>query len=203
MQKATIDVFWGMSLQEFLAMSNDTGALADNFEATAVKLNAKSRAHAHEIPSFEKAFIAEVAGVLSVFKGHIADVFEQLYERKTGVAATLTVEERDIFEKKLLSMSVNMFRFARKKMAQQLPSLYVHAMCHAAARWDRQRNLDGHDLLDFHHANAAVGYFEAFCTEKPLCIFLTSGHIALDREYGCKILSKESDVIKYMQTLNS
>lgn len=202
MQKVTIDTFWQMSLQEFVLASKDPGVPA-NFEVTAAKLNMEARAHAHEIRSFEQAFVAEIGGMLNVFKGHIADVFEQLYEKKTGTLATQTVEQRAGFEKRLLSMSVNMFRFARKKMAQRLPSLYVHAMCHAAARWDRQRNLDGHDLFDFHHASAAVGYCDAFFTENPLRVFLTAGHVALDREYGCRIISNEAVAIDYVRGLNA
>ena len=201
--KVAIDTSWHMSLEDLVSSAEDSHRPPDPFEETATELNTNARAHAHEIRSFEQAFITEIGGALSVFKGGIAHILEQIYEKKTGTPVTLTIAERAAFEQRVFSMSVNMFRADRKKMAQKIPSLYVNAMCHAAARWDRQRNLDGHDLLDFHHAGAALGYCEAFFTENPLRVFLTSNHVALDQEYGCRVISEESDAIEYARGLTT
>jgi hypothetical protein len=56
-------------------------------------------------------------------------------------------------------------------------------------------------LLDFHHAAAALGYCEAFFTEKPLRALLMSRHVALDRLYGRVIVSEEQDAIRYVRGL--
>jgi hypothetical protein len=199
--KVTIDEFWCMPLEDLVISAKDVRRPPDPFEETAARLNTNARAYAHEIRSFEQAFLAEISGALTLFKGGIADIVEQVYEAKSGTAASLTAEERTEFEQRMLSMCVNMFRADRKKMAKRIPSLYINATCHAAARWDRQRNLDGHDLLDFHHAGAALGYCDAFFTENPLRVFLTLNHVALDKEYGCRVISAESEAIDYLRGL--
>jgi hypothetical protein len=45
---------------------------------------------------------------------------------------------------------------------RQLPSLHVLACLHAAFRWNKERQFEGNDFFDFHHAAAAIGYCQAY-----------------------------------------
>lgn len=203
LQKALADACWQMPLEYFVEASQDTESPPIPFEAMAAKLNAEARKHAHQIRSFDQAVMAEISGSLSVYKEHLASVFERMENRRCVVPAPRTEGERAARAQQLHSMLANAFRYARQKMAVRVPTLYVHAVCHASIRWDKKRTLDGHDLLDFHHAAAALGYCEAFFTEKPLRALLISGHVALDRLYGRLIVSEEQDAIRYVRGLLS
>lgn len=83
----------------------------------------------------------------------------------------------------------------------RLPSLEIEAALHASNRWDRQRRLDAHDLLDFRHASSALAYCNAFFTEKPLRSMIEQKHIALDRRFHCLVRSTVDEAAKYICTL--
>lgn len=91
--------------------------------------------------------------------------------------------------------------FKSGKVSKQLPSLHVYAKCHAAIRFDKKRKIKPNDIYDLHHAAGAIGYCDAFFTENPLKVLLTSGHVALDKEIGCIVISDETDAIEYLEML--
>ncbi len=200
-QKATIDMFWQMTLQQFVENAASVVLTPDNFEKAAAQINIDMPKHAHQVRSIEQAFVAEIAGVLSIFKTDISRIIVRLHEKRMGNSVSATDQEFFEFEKAMLNALVNCFRYARGKMAQHIPTLYVHAMCHAAIRMDRTRKFNGHDLLDLHHASAGVAYHDAMFTENPLRVLLTAGNVALDKKFGCQIISAEHDVIDYLKTL--
>lgn len=197
-QKATIDYFWSLSTEDIAMGTQQLPSPSQKFEETAQKLNANARANAHEVKNFKQLTSVEIAGILSVFKEHIAEISTNMFF-KAHRPQRIDPGEFDTWMDKIYSMLVNAFHLKPKKMAQQCPTVYAHALCHAAARWDKRRNLDGHDLLDFHHASAAVGYCDAFFTEKSLCALLTAGHVALDKTFDCRILAKEEEAIAYLE----
>jgi hypothetical protein len=61
--------------------------------------------------------------------------------------------------------------------------------------------LDGNTLLDFHQAVAAVVYCDAFFTDGPLRVILTQKHVALDREFGCTVISDMSEAVEHLRLL--
>ncbi len=201
MQKTSIDTLWNMSIAEFIQHDSGVRSISQDFETSAARINLGKVKYAHEIKSIQQAFVAEIGGALAVFKDDIATLLLDLYKRKTGVSVSATDEEIEKFADKIQTVLVNSFRFAPRKMAQRIPTLYVYTMCHAAMRWDKNRKFDGHWLLDIHHASAGVGYHDAIFTENPLRVLLTSGNVALDREYGVRILLDERDVICYLTEL--
>jgi hypothetical protein len=75
------------------------------------------------------------------------------------------------------------------KLRKELPTAHVHAMCHAVYRWDKKRKFDGNDLLDFHHATAALAYCDVFLTDGPLRALLTSTHVDLNKKMDCAVIS--------------
>jgi len=77
----------------------------------------------------------------------------------------LTDEQRKEQEKLLKNFFTNALRLS--KLRKKLPTAHIHAMCHAVYRWDKKRKFDGNDLLDFHHATAALAYCDVFLTDGP------------------------------------
>ncbi|TJY56265.1 hypothetical protein E4T66_20115 [Sinimarinibacterium sp. CAU 1509] len=198
LQKAFIDHLSRLSLADLVATIGEP-PMPYPFEAIAYRLNASARTHAHQIRIFRQAVLNEVAGGLDLMKGQMADVMLELYARKHGGPPVQTPEQRTEQERRLHGFFIHLFEKRPQQIGKCLPTLYVHAKCHAAVRWDRKRNLDGHDLLDFHHAAAAVGYCDAFFTDHPLKVLLRSGHVALHKEFSCHVVASEREVLDYLR----
>ncbi|EJC3510817.1 hypothetical protein MYX42_004021, partial [Escherichia coli] len=77
-------------------------------------------------------------------------------------------------------------------------TLHIGASCHAAVRWDQKRQLNGNDLLDFHHAEAALGYCDLFLTEKPLKVLVSQEHLGLRELFSCSVESSASEGLKIL-----
>ena len=203
MQKSAIDVLWPTSFVEMAKKSAAELANKEGFDRTAAQINADMRRFAHQVASLEQAFLAEIVGALDVSKHAVGKVVIDLYEKRGNSLEGVTTEQLNDFHAKTMGMLVNCFRFARKKMAQRVPSLYVHALCHAAIRMDVTRRVNGNFLRDLHHGTAAVAYHDAMFTERPLEVLLTAGNVAVDKEFDCRVLSAERDVIAYLEGLQA
>ena len=55
--------------------------------------------------------------------------------------------------------------------------------------------LTGNDLLDFHHAEAAMGYCNLFLTEKPLKALVSQHHLGLMRDFHCAVETSASGAL--------
>jgi hypothetical protein len=82
-----------------------------------------------------------------------------------------------------------------KRVGEILRTIRIHAWLHAAIRWDKKRKLEGNDLLDFHHAPAALAYCDAFFTERPLQTLVTQSHVVLDKLYNCRVISSHEEAV--------
>lgn len=194
LQKAFVDQMWDTTLVEMVDMLGDAEPPSTvDFEAVADKLNEDCRNHAHEIRSFKQTYDNEIAGALSLYMERATDILAQLRERETGATTSLSPSQRKEQERLLHTFFTNAFR--RGKLVKELPTLHVHAMCHAAFRWDKKRQFEGNDLFDFHHAAAALAYCDVFLTERPLQVLLTARHIELDKNLGCTVASDTGEAI--------
>jgi hypothetical protein len=191
LQKSFIDFIWHHSVSQFAVEGHDS-SLALAMSASAENINGKMIKHAQEIRSFQQAFTAEVSGCVTLFDDQVAKMVLQDHGR---VYSDSEVEK---FKIAMQTMLFNVFRLRPQIMALRAPTLYIHAKCHAAIRWDKFRRLDGHWLMDIHHASAAVAYHHAMFTETPLKVLLKSGNLALDKTYKINILSCEAEVIEYL-----
>lgn len=126
--------------------------------------------------------VNELAGVLDLYQERLADICIEMYERQEGRRPELSATERRGTESQMRTAFINLFRLRPEVMAKRAPTLYVHAKCHAAIRWDKKRNLTGNDLIDFHHAAGALGYCDAFFTDNPLEVLLSQQHVGLPSE---------------------
>ncbi|MEW9625637.1 hypothetical protein [Rhodanobacter geophilus] len=195
-QKSAIDHMWAVSFRDLVGPDGD-GDLANVMQASASRINEKMVEYAPTIQSFQQAFAAEVSGAIKFFDEKAARDF---------LASHLSEFSLDDVEKcqsSMQTMLFNVFRLRPELMAKRVPSLYVHAACHAAVRWDKTRKLDGHWLMDIHHASAACGHHHAMFTEKPLRVLMTSGHLRLHEKFGMQVIAEGGEALRYLSDLQS
>lgn len=85
-----------------------------------------------------------------------ADVLHDMAVKSLGPDIQPSADER----KGITRQCLGLLRAAVGKPAgrRALRTLQVGALLHAALRWNRTQKLDAHDIFDFHHAGAALGY---------------------------------------------
>lgn len=194
LQKGVFDEMWEAPLVDIVDQVADHSVLDEtNLEMIAAHLNRENVEHAHLIKSFRQAYRAEAAGVASLFGTVIVEAFEQM-DKLSGVipsAAQYSLDDT-IKNKALHLVSLALEREAAR---DTLRSLHIMASLHASLRWDKQRKVDAHDLLDFNHAAAAIAYCDVFLTEKPLRTMIEQRHLALSERYQCKVRSSLTDAL--------
>ncbi|MCB1717533.1 MAG: hypothetical protein KDK05_20610, partial [Candidatus Competibacteraceae bacterium] len=89
----------------------------------------------------------------------------------------------------------------RKRLTTELPSIKIPATIHACIRFDQRRRYKPNDIHDIGHATAALPYFDAFLTEHSLRHLLTREDLALDRLYGCTVISDPSEAIESLTAM--
>ncbi|MFB2662897.1 hypothetical protein [Shewanella mangrovisoli] len=195
-QKSFFDHMWQIPLVEMLSYLDDTFFTPDKFGETAGKLNELNRNHQNEVKTFKQIYLDEIRGVLSLFM-HVPRMWsESEYERISGASVVCSDHEIQEREQKWHTVFGNLV--TERAVARRLPSLHVSALCHAAVRWDKGRKLVANDFYDFHHAAAAVGYCEAFMTEKPLMSLLQQRHLQLVNDYPCVVIADINEAVEWM-----
>lgn len=186
-QKSFFDHMWNISLTEMMGYLDYELWDQSNWQATADSLNAGNKKHANGLKSFTKVYRTEFEGGLSLFKDELIALLKEV--DKAGY--------KD-FEKEAESLTKNE-RFS--KFSKSVRTLHIGACCHAAVRWDQKRQLTSNDLLDFHHAEAAIGYCNLFLTEKPLKTLLSQRHLELASDYPCTVVSTATDGLEVLTSV--
>lgn len=160
----------------------------------AAYLNEQEALHAHEIDGHAAALRAEVAGAAAMLEG----IATREYRRMADVAGE-RVQAQDIAGSRRVGKRITgMIAEALEQDVNRkaFGSLYVPAMLHAAVRSEARRKLKPNDIFDFRHAAAALPYCRAFLTDGPLKALITSGHVRLDRLYGCEVVATPKEGIE-------
>lgn len=194
-QKAFVDHMWDLSLTEMMDVIASGSPPEMDYQALARKLNHGAAAHVRFIESFAQTYDAEIRGSLSVFMSHARQVVERVVAEASKVSVPLPGDEPLAYEAQLLDFFCDKVR--RKEVALALRTSHIGALCHAAVRWDKRRQLTGNDIHDFHHAAAAVGYCDVFLTEKPLKTLLEQGHMQLTKDFSCRIISSLDEAVAW------
>jgi len=184
-QKSFYDHMWGISLTEMVDSLDFEKWPQFDWQQTADRLNAGNKQHANEIRSFKHAYRIEFEGGLSLFKEDMLRLFKEVND----------AGYKD-FEEYVKSYSKKE-RFS--KFSKSIFTLHIEACCHSAVRWDQKRQLTGNDLMDFHHAAAAIGYCNLFLTENPLKVLVRQNHLGLVNDFPCSV---ESSAIDALEVLN-
>lgn len=200
-QKAALDGMWATSFSEMGKDSAAELAMSEKFQRTAGRINAEMRQFQHEIPTFEKAFLAEASGALDGARDMLKEAMLQQFVQQGNSLDGLTKEQVQNMQGAMRTALTNAFRLRRDLMAKRLPTVYVHAMANAAIRSDVKRKFNGNFLRDLHHGSAGVVYHDAFFTERPLTVLLTAGNVAADKTFACRVVSDEHEVLSYLESL--
>lgn len=195
-QKSFIDLIWNQTVADFAVHGHDPERAS--MEDSALRINEKMVAYSDQIRSFEQAAQAEFSGCVNLFNSELAAAaLRELKHQNT------TPEHVDVYQEAMQRCLFNMLRLRPAFMAERVPTMFIHAMCHAAIRWDKGRKLDSHWLIDIHHACAGLAYHEAMFTEHPLRALLTNGKMRMDKVFDTHILSAEEDILQYLRDLTS
>jgi len=178
-QKSFFDHMWGITLTEMMGYLDFEDWVQPDWQKTADGLNSGNKEHSDEVRSYEQTYRVEFEGGLSLFKEQMLQLFKEVenagYKKLEANSESLSNKER--------------FRTFSKSVR----TLHISACCHAAVRWDQKRLLTGNDLLDFHHAEAALGYCNLFLTEKSLKTLVSQNHLGLKNHFPCAVESSAAD----------
>lgn len=184
-QKSFFDHMWDITLTEMMGHLDFENWPQQDWQKTAERLNSGNREHADEIRSYKQVYRAEFEGGLSLFKDEIFQLFK---------------EADNAGYKGFKANSENLSKNKQfRKFSKSIRTLHISACCHAAVRWDQKRQLTGNDLLDFHHAEAALGYCNLFLTEKPLKTLVSQNHLGLKNDFPCAVESTAAGGLRVLR----
>lgn len=182
-QKAFFDHLWNVPLAkmvEYLGTEVLQSPLGE-WDGLAQKLNASNKEYASQIRNFKQLYETEFRGSLSEFRNDLILVFKEAKSAGYHESAADNPVTR-------MSKDVEFYKLIR--------TLHIRACCYAAVRWDQRRLLKGNDFMDFHHAEAAIGYCDLFVTEKSLETMLKQNHLKLGTDFDCQVESKPRAALK-------
>ncbi len=139
----------------------------------------------------------EINGVLELAAPIAADVLHDMTVESLGHDTQPSPDEREGITRQCLGL----LRAAVRKPAgrRALRTLQVGALLHAVLRWNSTQKLDTNDLLDFHHAGAALGYCDALLTDGPMHTLLKQRHLAIERDFPCRVLSSVEEAAVWIR----
>ena len=198
-QKAFFDHMCSTSLRDMIETISDTMLRAEDREQFVTKMNYDIARHSDDLRSFRQTYDTEVRGIVDHLGGIALDVLETIV-REQGIMpserATNDQRARENRWKSLLHIAL-----VCDKAKKLLPTLNIQANLYASLRWNKGRKFKANDLWDFSHASAALGYCDAFFTERSLHTMVTQKHVELDKVYNCRVESNVDQVIGYMLEL--
>ncbi len=196
-QKAFFDHMCTIPLHEMVRLIGGHEFPGTNLGNIAAALNNGNDAHSDELRSFKQAYDAEAKGLVDQFGCMAVDVMMSLVREQDSAIAPSAMDERGASEnwwKNLL-----FFALERNRARDVLRTINILASLHASLRWNKGRRYRNNDLLDFHHAAAALAYCDAFLTERSLSTMITER--ALDKIYQCHVAWTEDDAIAYLSRI--
>lgn len=200
-QKAFFDHMWTIPLVEMNRYIGEKMSKDDplHFEGTARRINEANRQHASSLKSFEQTYQTELVGVLDLYAGRAADILCNMAPASVGPPPPHGSTQRREYEQQCLALLVAALKTDRGKNTMR--TLYVQTCLYAAVRWDKKQQLEANDFFDFQHASAALGYCDAFFTERGLRSLVTRSDLGLDKRFECFVTSKGEEAVSYVQSI--
>jgi hypothetical protein len=137
MQKAFVDQMWVVPLTDMLdflsekAISSKSSFIDIDISK---QLNEGKFAHMNEHNSFKQMFLAELEGILDLYKPNLQSLMVHLYESEIGRKVLPDEIASDNAGEMFFKLIYNAFRF--NKITMEFPSFNVFAKMHAAIRCD-------------------------------------------------------------------
>lgn len=187
----TVAYLWEIPLSAMVSTIGRAWPLESWSDELASRLSRDNAAHAHSMKSFAQVYRDEVNGVLELAAPIAADVLHDMARKALGPAIEPSAEQRELLVKQCLGL---LRAAVRKPVGKQaLRTLHVGALLHAAIRWNRTQKMDGNDLFDFHHAEAALGYCGVLLTDSPMHTLLAQRHLAIGSQFQCLVMSSVAE----------
>ena len=178
-QKAFFDCMCSRSLRDMIETIRYTMPRAEDRQQFSTKMNYDIARHSDDLRNFPQAYDAEVRGIVDHLGGIALDVLQTIV-REQGIMPsereTNNQKARENRWKNLLHIAL-----VCDKERKLLPALNIQANLYASLRWDKHRKFKANDLWDFSHASAALGYCDAFFTERSLHTMVTQKHVERTR----------------------
>lgn len=196
-QKAFFDHLWEIPLSTMIETIGDTWPHASPYLDMADRLNRDNAAHAPSMKSFAQVYRDEINGVLELAAPIAVDVLRDMALETLGPRIQPSADERE----EAARLCLGLLRAAVRKPVgrRALRTLQVGALLHAAVRWNRTQKLNANDLFDFHHAAAALGYCDAFLTDGPMHTLLKQRHLAIERDFPCRVMSSVEEAAAWVR----
>jgi hypothetical protein len=201
-QKAFFDRMWSAPMSEIVAMVNAFEfPRAADFGVIAEQLNQANQLHSADLNTWAEAYSDEVRGLIDLQGPAILKTVE--FQAKKQRVAVPDEDENTRLQSVAPFKNAMVYALESdvKDARHIVRTLHIHASLHASVRWNKSRKLKPNDILDFHHAAAALGYCDAFFTERSLKNLVSQSHVALDKLYDCHVASSVNDALDYMATL--
>ncbi len=198
-QKAFFDHMWSLSLSEMVDRLGGKELPPDRHPRLAEQLNAGNAKHVGDLHSFRKTYIIEAQGAAEVYASIAMEIARDLQKLTTGTSPS---GENSAADAKAVRIWTNILLAALKqdKFKVVLPSLHINTCLHASVRWNKLQQLEANDFEDFRHACSALGYCDLFLTERRLKAMVTANHLALDRQYDCKVAATIQDALALLHS---
>jgi len=194
-QKLFFNQLWHVSLADMVETIGD-GSPDDGpvFENLARTLNQQNAIHAEELKSFEGTYKIETQGVASLCAPIMAEVIADM-ANKAGHPAPSPGSAR--WNESLKKYEGFLRAVMVKPQAQlALRTMHIKVCFHAHVRWNKKRQFEANDFYDINHAAAALGYCDAFFTERSLADFARRSNTRLTDINGCRVTHRIEEAIQ-------
>jgi hypothetical protein len=189
------DYLWDLPLVRVLAVIGDRVPPDPMFGQQAKLLNEGNAEQSTELRSFQQAYRDELAGALDLAIPQMQRTLETVY-RSTG--SNEPANWTDDHLRKMHAVLVAVARTPEGRMA--LRSAHLAASMHAATRWSKTKRLTAHDLPDFLHAGAAIGYCDAFFTDGPTKHLLDQKNLGIHDDFSCATAADDALALKWLRS---
>lgn len=201
LEKAFFDHLWTSSLAEI--ESHVGGAMVGRdpgrHERLAESLNKGVQEHAAVLKNFEQAYEHELVGVLDLYADRAVDILCDMTPASLGPKPSAHSADYKEIRDHCLGLMVAAMKTDRGKATMR--TMHIETAIHAALRWNKGQKFKANDFFDYQHASAAVGYCDAFFTERSLANILTRSDLALDKRYSCLVASAPDAALQFVQSL--
>lgn len=197
MTKAMDDMLWDIKFSEMIDATFEPTREKPDLDAFAFELTEGKIASWSE-KDFRSLYLDEIWGGLDANSDVIGDFLVHLAQ-KDGVYEHISDEQKRVFGWKYGRLIHQ--GFSGRRLNIEFPTIAIPAALHASVRMDRSRKYKRGDVEDFFHAASAIGYFDVFLTENSLKHLLLSKNINATERYGCRVLSKDDEIVKFLRDL--
>lgn len=186
---------WKMSFTQVLEQLGDEFPVSFEWaEETAEELNSVKEEVRKDFKNYREVYLAEVRGVFEAAIPAMGKVLVHAFKRFGGDGGDMSEQQRNHGGRMLSRLLAAAFE--KHDLSAQLPTIHVSATLYASVQWDGPRRYRPNDILDFGHAAAALGYCNAFATERPLATLLRQSKLV--QTYQTAVLANTPDVRRWL-----